>query len=115
MKLIGSALCPHLNLRRAAAFHVHGSNDHAQFVDHVRVDEGGRLQTLSMSAGVHGHAVQRNAHVGRCIGSDAAKGRVRRTFAGDAGQGQRQIHDVAGDQRQIRQLPPGKHRADRRR
>ena len=94
-ELVGSRPCPDLNLRGTAPFHVHGGNDHADFVDHVRIDIRGRSQTLSMAPVIYGHAVQLHIHIGGAAGGNARKRSGRAAVSTNARHDRRKIHDVA--------------------
>src|SRR5215475_11959014 len=79
VKLVGTGLCAHLNLRSTASFYIYRGDDNSHFVDQIRSDKEGWLESLSVPARIHRHAVQRDSHVRGSIGCNSAKRRARRS------------------------------------
>jgi hypothetical protein len=63
VKLVGTGLSAHLNLRSTASFYIHRGDDDSHFVEQIRSDKEGWFESLSVPARIHRHAVQRDSDI----------------------------------------------------
>src|SRR5215468_8219645 len=63
VKLVGTGLCAHLNLRSTTSFYVYWGDDDTHFVDQIRSDKEGWFEALSVPARIHRHAIQRDSDI----------------------------------------------------
>src|SRR5262245_41962075 len=105
MKLVGSGLRPRLNLCRPPSFHVHSGDDHTNFLNHVWIDYGGGIETLSMPLVIDAYSVQLKIDITRPACGNAGECGIRIAVTDYPWrQCSCEVYDIAANQWQIHNL-----------
>ena len=114
VKLIRARSGSRLNLRRTSAFHIHRGNNDTHFLEQVRINNGGGVDTLRVPAIVHSDAVELKVYVARAARLNAGECRSRAAITDDTRHFRHEIHHITAYHRQIHHLLLGKYRSDGR-